>query len=239
MIPASTLKGITAHFCSEFLEGGEYRGYKFDDNGKIIQRAGEIYEALFGRIEDVNVEPKIENEMGILRFYDAWIFPDDVSSSLVHDVMTPHHMKYYDGTQDLPTDFDSPNPVTFLAIQGKFEVRIGCEHKDLSSEKKADWMKFAHDILREALRNSGVGGKLSSGYGRMKLISEKKSASMNPDEVICVSLNKKGNPQFKYKGKKASFNPPITKEAGLKVNDVISKFEILSEDEQGFVLKAL
>ena len=68
-------------------------------------------------------------EAGYLRFYDAWLLPDSLPNSLCPDVMTPHHSGYYTG-EGAPTDFDDPNPVTFLSVRGSFEVRVGCEDPD-------------------------------------------------------------------------------------------------------------
>lgn len=138
IIPGSALKGLAAHYCNrewglqepDLLEGGSH------------------YRTIFGTTDD----------SGHVVFHDSWICPG--SKGLVHDVMTPHHGNYYAGKPDAaPTDFDDPNPVTFLSVAGKFRVSVSSENKD--------WVDFTLKLLKAALKDWGVGGKTSSGYGRM------------------------------------------------------------------------
>ena len=168
MIPASTIKGITAHYCATVLgsENEDYKGPVLDDNGRAIIEAGKIYAALFGKIY-----PKEEQEAGFLRFYDAWITPKTSSKPFIDDVMTPHHSEYYVGRKNLPTDFDDPTPVRFLAVEGEFEFWISCEDSD--EKQREGWIKFAFDLLTEALKNYGIGGKLQAGYGKMESVLSK------------------------------------------------------------------
>ena len=163
MIPASAIKGITAHYCSTVLgsENDDYKGPVLDDSGRAVHEAGKIYAALFGKIY-----PKEEQEAGFLRFYDAWITPKTSREPFIDDVMTPHHSEYYVGKQNLPTDFDDPTPVRFLAVEGEFEFWISCEDPDEGQRK--GWIKFTFDLLTEALKNYGIGGKLQAGYGKME-----------------------------------------------------------------------
>ena len=51
-----------------------------------------------------------------------WLTPES-SNPLVMDVMTPHHPKWIDGGK-APTDFDSPIPVPFVSVCGKFRVAV-------------------------------------------------------------------------------------------------------------------
>ena len=174
MISGSSLKGITANYCSCVLGAVDenYRGYNIDAKSKPRQEAGGIYAALFGRLDD---EGKSQ-EGGFLRFYDAWIVPPEndiaLGDSFVMDVMTPHHTEYYSekAGYDSPTCFDAPIPVSFLAVKGAFEVRIGCDERaEPDAEKRAGWIEFAHKILEGALRDMGIGSKTRGGYGRMRL----------------------------------------------------------------------
>ena len=166
MIPASSIKGVTAHYCSEMLGAGDerYKGPNYNSDDKSVKSAGEIYELLFGKIY-----PEEKQESGILRFYDAWLFPDCVKDAFVDDVMTPHHSDYYSGKAERPTDFDDPNPISFLTVRGKFEFWIGCECND------KNWTEFAFKIVEAALQSYGIGGKINSGYGKMKRV-------MSPEE---------------------------------------------------------
>jgi len=163
-IPGSALKGLAAHYAHTVWGAA-------DDRWK---NSGADHKTLFGAHDDA----------GHIVFHDAWITPDsltgDGKSGLVLDVMTPHHGGYYakktyenglkKGQLVPPTDFDDPNPVTFLSVAGSFLVAVSC---DVSSTQGAPWATLAFDLLKEAMKEWGVGGKTSSGYGRM---SEKKTA---------------------------------------------------------------
>lgn len=233
MIPGSTLKGITAHYCSEVLGAADerYRGPVFDNSGRQTQPGGEIYETLFGKVGTDDVG----DEAGYLSFYDAWITPDTLKDSLVNDVMTPHHGDYYvKGTE--PTDFDAPNPVTFMAVKGTFEVRLGCEEPD--ADKRDAWLRFAMKIVKDALDSYGVGGKTRAGYGRMKALKsaadsakEQAAAKAAADaaagfmrkagdvvSVICNKPNKKGNAQCKIDGKPVRFQTPLKASEGTELS---------------------
>lgn len=162
IIPGSALKGLAAHYCDrewgaqdqrfkkptpvadkayrEFLTGGT----KPEDN---------FHRLLFGTTDD----------SGCIIFHDAWLKLDS-HNPLVLDVMTPHHPRWLDGSV-APTDFDSPVPVPFLSVTGTFRVAVswrGPEHKQAQ-----DWTSLALELLRDALKNWGIGGKTSSGYGRL------------------------------------------------------------------------
>ena len=147
MLPASSLKGITAHYCSEIF-GAEDPDYRGPDDDNPSEPAGRIYEALFGKIA-----PENEQEAGILRFYDAWILPECVRDCFVLDVMTPHH----------GSDFKDPLPINFLTVKGDFEIFIGCSNFETDRE----WIKFAFRLTESALSNYGIGGKIRAGYGKM------------------------------------------------------------------------
>jgi len=138
VIPGSALKGLAAHYCSQ--EAGR--------ENPDLREGGAHYRTIFGTTDD----------SGHVVFHDAWIHPG--SKGLVADVMTPHHGNYYAGKPGAaPTDFDDPNPVTFLSVAGKFRVVVSCENKD--------WADFTLKLLKAALRDWGVGGKTSAGYGRL------------------------------------------------------------------------
>ena len=103
--------------------------------------------------------------MGYITFYDAWFIPkskDDKPLRL--DVMTPHHIDYYTkkGTEAAPTDFDDPIPVNFVSAVGNYLIAVSAQNKQ--------WADFAISVLKMALEDWGVGGKTSSGYGRLNEI---------------------------------------------------------------------
>lgn len=85
--------------------------------------------------------------------------------ALEMDIMNPHYKEYYRGNTP-PVDWDSPNPVTFLAVPaGKtfhFAVgwRRGARQPELCA-KAAGWLK-------QGLKDLGAGAKTAAGYGYFK-----------------------------------------------------------------------
>ena len=214
MLPGSSLKGITAHYCSEVLGKADTR-YKAPSDG---QAAGEIYAFLFGKSYPAN-----EQEAGFMTFYDAWLVPDSVEGAFIDDVMTPHHSDYYTGKQPEATDFDDPQPVRFLAVQGEFELWLSCEGTDEESRKQ--WTDLTFKMLGAALRECGIGSKTRSAYGRMNILQPPKEKKAAPTEfegfahkvgdkvtVICEGVNRNRNLVFKIEGckdgKYVEFLPP-------------------------------
>lgn len=166
MIPGTALKGLAAHYCDQVWGAKDER----------FKRGQEYHKALFGTTDDA----------GHIIFHDAWITPETLKGSLRPDVMTPHHGDYYSEKNEgaaAPTDFDDPNPVTFLSVVGTFHIAVSC---DIPEEK--DWTSFVFDLLADALCKWGIGGKTSSGYGRLKKIDGGAENEVNettpPEEQI-------------------------------------------------------
>ncbi len=146
VIPGSALKGLASHYCDQ-VRGATTTGFR---------REGVYHNALFGTDED----------SGHIIFHDAWLTPGSLTSSLRRDIMTPHHGDYYSGKSAAPTDFDDPNPVSFLSINGTFYISVSCDC-DTDDENGKKWEDLAFRILSDALREWGIGGKTNAGYGRM------------------------------------------------------------------------
>ncbi|MGQ9606780.1 MAG: type III-B CRISPR module RAMP protein Cmr6 [Thermogutta sp.] len=144
VLPGSALKGLAAHYCDQVWGTADE---KF--------RLGEAYHRLlFGTNDDG----------GCITFHDAWFIPDSELEPLKLDVMTPHHPKWLDGSVP-PTDFDSPTPVPFLSVAGAFRIAVtwwGPNHVEANN-----WIELAQSLLKEALAEWGIGGKTTSGYGRL------------------------------------------------------------------------
>lgn len=167
ILPGSALKGLAAHYCREVwgqaaAEGSkrfarpteaENEAYQTFLQGKGEKPGDNYFRLLFGSTDD----------SGCLIFHDAWLTHDSLNP-LVMDVMTPHHPKWLDGSK-APTDFDSPVPVPFVSVAGKFRIAVSWHGP--GSEKAGVWTELAFDLLAEALREWGVGGKTGSGYGRL------------------------------------------------------------------------
>ena len=152
-IPGSALKGLAASFAQQHL------GDEWHPNT-------EAYQTLFGNTESA----------GYVTFFDVLPMPN--SAYLHPDIITVHHPDYYQtGNRTVPpADWDSPNPVPFLSVTGKFLVALGGPEA---------WVDAAFRILEHALTHMGIGAKTSSGYGRMKLESAR---VMEPDEEKTDSL---------------------------------------------------
>jgi CRISPR-associated protein Cmr6 len=147
LIPGSALKGLTAHYCDQVWGASDPK----------FKLGGEYHETIFGTTED----------SGHIIFPDAWITSESLADSLKQDVMTPHHGDYYSKKEGAaPTDFDDPNPITFLSIAGSFHVAVSCDVEGKDGKK---WAKLAFKMLTEALREWGIGGKTNAGYGRLVL----------------------------------------------------------------------
>jgi CRISPR type III-B/RAMP module RAMP protein Cmr6 len=142
LIPGSALKGLSAHYCHQVWG-------PTDEN---FRRGGPCHRVLFGA----------KGDSGCIAYHDAWLTPD--SRPLVLDVMTPHHPGWLDGSVP-PTDFDSPAPTPFLSVTGIFRVAVSwCGP---GSEKAKSWAELALGLLCDALKDWGIGGRTSSGYGRL------------------------------------------------------------------------
>lgn len=145
ILPGSALKGLAAHYCDQIWGATEEQ----------FKKGGAYHQLLFGTTD----------ESGCIIFHDGWFVPDSESEPLKLDVMTPHHPKWLDGSVP-PTDFDSPTPVPFLSVSGKFHVAVSWYGLE-NYEKSVGWTKMVFELLLKCLTEWGIGGKTTSGYGRM------------------------------------------------------------------------
>jgi CRISPR-associated protein Cmr6 len=147
VIPGTALKGLAAHYCHK-VWGEADAGFKMERK---------FFNVLFGT----------QDEGGLIEFHDAWIHPDYLTGCLREDVMTPHHTKYYmadESELSPPSDFDDPVTVPFLSVAGSFLVVLSKRMQDLTDK----YLDAAFQLVKEALAEWGIGGKTSSGYGRME-----------------------------------------------------------------------
>jgi CRISPR-associated protein Cmr6 len=147
LIRGSALKGLAAHYCNRVWG-------RRDPDFKI---GGTNHTTLFGTTDS----------SGFITFHDAWITPSSLvrkNEGIVVDVMTVHHGPYYMASdQTAPTDFDDPNPVSFLSVAGTFRFAVECAD---TSDEGIKWGNLALELLKQALSKWGAGGKTSAGYGR-------------------------------------------------------------------------
>ncbi len=138
VIPGSSLKGIAAVAARSSVDVAWHKN-------------GESYKALFGD----------NDEKGAVCFHDAWWKPEGTAKPLHLDIMTVHHPDYYQRTDDTPpSDMDSPIPIPFLSVTGKFEIML---------EGPEAWVDAAFQLLKRGLKQHGIGAKTAGGYGRMHL----------------------------------------------------------------------
>jgi len=164
IIPGSALKGLASHYCDNMWgqrhlgDDAPQENMRFRRKCSADEVEGDYHRLLFGTTEDG----------GVITFHDAWIVPESLNDGALRlDVMTPHHPKWQTNEAP-PTDFDSPVPVSFLSVAGIFDVRLSWSGPASASQDQAEaWTKLAMQLLQEALAEWGVGGKTSSGYGRL------------------------------------------------------------------------
>jgi CRISPR-associated protein Cmr6 len=170
VIPGSAVKGLAAHYCDRVLGEADpalkrgHRTVTHDDQGRQSVAHG-MHRAVFGDTDDA----------GLVTFHDAWITPGSFpGGTVVADVMTPHHADYYgqrkhahgqrQGQVVPPTDFDDPTPVAFLSVRGTFHFLLTCTDASDDGRRLLGWVA---DVVRAAIQDWGIGGKTSSGYGRL------------------------------------------------------------------------
>lgn len=139
-IPGSALKGLCRHYAEQVVRGDMSPG-------------GPDHRVLFGTTDDA----------GYTAFLDAPYVPGSAADDkpLMVDVITVHHPNYYTRAQHKPPwDFDDPTPVGFLSARGRYLVAV--------QGPTEEWAQVALRLLQHALADYGVGGKTSSGYGRLR-----------------------------------------------------------------------
>lgn len=150
-IPGSALKGLAASYARQLP-------------GAAWNKESDAYRVVFGDTENA----------GYITFFDAFYIPGSAKKGqgaaqreqmLYQDVITVHHPSYYQGQNNAPADWDSPNPVPFLSATGSYLVALAAPELQAGDA----WIEHTFSILEHALATLGIGAKTSSGYGRMKL----------------------------------------------------------------------
>lgn len=183
VIPGSALKGLVAHYVDATYgptepgktpweqQGDErvradYQGVTW--NRRRIERGpGAVYRALFGAPDAREDKAMREHGFaagaaaGVVTFHDALYVPGSIPDNkpFAADVLTVHQKGYYDSSgQSAPNDYDSPNPVAFVTVRPKCRLL-------LALSGPSEWTELAGQLLADALKNWGVGGKTAAGYG--------------------------------------------------------------------------
>lgn len=182
IIPGSSIKGLLAHYIAAAYgpEGGEreeerlarapFKGIGWKGK-RIIEVPGAFYAWLFGspEIDDGQGEAK----QGSLVMHDALWLPgkDTKRLPLKRDILTVHQKEYYRSfpAQAYPNDYDNPNPVSFLSVREGARFMFTWSFTEPAPyEHPEEVFKRVERYLDEALGQWGIGGKTSSGYGRME-----------------------------------------------------------------------
>lgn len=198
VVPGSALKGLTAHYV-DAVYGPDSRGpHPFDPavTGGAAERArfqgitwrdgrpehgpGDVYRTIFGAPpaeDDLEFEGAGETQGSVI-FHDAWYVPPEVTPGnampllpLAQDVITVHQKTYYEaaGRGHSPNDYDDPVPISFLTVKPGTLFLLAVSGPPALTE-------LALHLLHAALEEWGVGGKTSSGYGRLVQSSKLGSA---------------------------------------------------------------
>ena len=146
VLPGSSLKGVLRAWCRDHYAGTAW-GDK-DDRHPM----GESFRLLFGEGGDTG-------QSGIIDFLDG-LAEYRSESYFAAEIATPHYASYYQG-KEAPDGFDSPNPVTFLAVDRDVTFRVVLEGDPA-------WLDTVAQLLTEALAGQGIGAKARAGYGRLQ-----------------------------------------------------------------------
>lgn len=153
--------GLAIHhtYGTPYLPGSALKG--------LLRRVADHYELspaekamLFG--ESPDARGKKQGSAAHLVYWDGWLDPVSVRP-YQKDVITVHHPDYY-GKRGVvwPTDFDDPNPVSFLSVKPGTKF---CLALSSLSQNATDWLYLATQMLGWGLENLGLGGKTNAGYG--------------------------------------------------------------------------
>ncbi|RKY69195.1 MAG: type III-B CRISPR module RAMP protein Cmr6 [Candidatus Latescibacterota bacterium] len=151
IIPGSAVKGVTRHYCEEFLE-------KTGKNKKSIKK-------IFGNSSDDE-----DAEEGSIIFIDAW--PESTGNNFLEtDVFTPHYQDYYQNKgKKLPQDNQRLVPINFLAVRKGVQFEFAIAPSSICREDEAqDRIDKTEKWITDALRTFGIGAKTGSSYGYFKL----------------------------------------------------------------------
>ncbi|MCM8771965.1 MAG: type III-B CRISPR module RAMP protein Cmr6 [Candidatus Omnitrophica bacterium] len=160
-IPGSAVKGITRHWAVlKFAEEKANKGTEdFEKSLKLVSDALEKGEDIKLNVDGINFKDLIEifgtqEQAGKVIFMDAYPLEN---INLKIDIMNVHYPDYYSGEKP-PADWQNPKPIKFLTVENtKFQFYLIGKDKDL--------IEKAIYLLKEALKETGIGAKTSLGYG--------------------------------------------------------------------------
>ncbi|MCS7071205.1 MAG: type III-B CRISPR module RAMP protein Cmr6 [Anaerolinea sp.] len=173
-IPGSAIKGAVRNY--HLLKLAEQQGIYLQDPGQIeaFNKELEKFEEQLENPENTAPEAETfrrwfgtQGNAGGLIFYDAVLYKISGAQNhlFVVDVMTPHFKTYYGSSgRSAPTDSDSPNPISFIAVEvgNTFAFAVGPRR---GARLQNDDLDKALAVLFEAVTTTGIGAKTAAGYG--------------------------------------------------------------------------
>ncbi len=148
-IPGSALKGLTRSYITTEVEG--YQSSKVEEDNETIKR-------IFGSQE----------RAGTVIFFDA--LPVNGETTIELDIMNPHYPDYY-GKGQAPTNDQNPRPINFLTVANTAFMFALAPRRTEKQQDKED-VEHVKKWLQDALKNYGIGGKTSAGYGYFKEVQD-------------------------------------------------------------------
>lgn len=160
-IHGSSLKGLVSSYMARY-GGSDWK----------MERSEESNDArveLFGgeRVED----DFVVSYSGLLRFYDAWLLPEQ-DEWFETDIINSHYPGYYGAGKILPDGTQNPIPVKIVALKPELTFSVCIQGPE-------EQRQLAKKQLLDALCGEGIGGKTAVGYGRFEYVQsegEKNSA---------------------------------------------------------------
>ena len=167
-IPGSAVKGITRHWAvQKFAEKfKELQKTSFEDAVRKVDDALENGRDLRMELDGIKFKELIDifgtqREKGKVIFFDALPIIEGNRDFIVLDVMNVHYGDYYqdESGKTPPGDWMNPTPIFFLAVEKgtKFRFSLASKYENLA--------RISMKLLKEALKNFGIGAKTSAGYG--------------------------------------------------------------------------
>lgn len=142
LIPGSAIKGVCRQAARVWQQQANIEQTDFDA----------VEQGIFGD----------QTHSGACVFHDAWWEKSPNNVMVTRDTITVHHPLYYQGgkdTNEWPTDFDDPTPISFLVVPAgaKFQFAL---------DIPLGWDELILDLVQWSLAEFGVGSKRNAGYGR-------------------------------------------------------------------------
>lgn len=98
------------------------------------------------------------------------------------DILNPHYSEYYQDSTKPPADYLSPKPVFFLTVAPGQDFEFFIAPRLGASDQPKKDLEMGMELLLEALKTLGAGGKTAVGYGvfkESKAAQQKREAKQN------------------------------------------------------------